>query len=150
LIGEELELAIELEKSVYRLDEQIFCKITLTNRGSESLAVNRRLLVNTPHAPPPYREITFDVLSPSENPVQFGTKINVGSPGEEDIIVLEPGSSVDRTYELTKDFDFDELGEYTVQATYENQSDLGRGPGDRKGGVWIGRLESNILNFQIK
>ncbi|UCF08850.1 MAG: hypothetical protein JSW28_03935 [Thermoplasmata archaeon] len=142
---ENLKLTIGLDRLIYKPHERILCTVILTNTGSKPVPVNKRLLVNTPHAPEPFREVTFEILSPSKEILNFRTRINVGPPNEDDIAELGPSESVEHVYDAAHDFLFEEKGEYTIRAVYENRFDF-----EGKGEVWKGRLESNILTFRLE
>jgi hypothetical protein len=113
--------------------------VAVENTGDEPLAINGRLLVNHPWAPPSERELSFDIDGPPDFVNLRRVHVNAGAAGPEDFVVLSPGGEIECRVELTEYSSMHLPGLYRVRATYENQA-FGPLAGMR---AWTGVLQSD-------
>lgn len=92
----------------------------LTNNGSSPLWVNKRFLFNTVYAPKPFREIWFDVTSPTGKKLEFICKVKAGSARQEHYVLLPPGENVKAEVKISRCFDMKEKGKYEIKAHYQD------------------------------
>ena len=92
--------------------------VVLRNTGDRPLWVNKRLLVNSPFVPEPYREVWMAVTGPDGQERRFECKIKVGRPEPKDYVALAPGQELERTVDMAKCHDLKALGAYRASATY--------------------------------
>jgi hypothetical protein len=143
LRGQDLSFTINLDKATYHKGDTVKCIMTLTNNSNKNLVINNRFLVNRPLSP---HEISFEFIGPDMKPVTFISKINASSQSKK-YIVLKPGNSQTKTYQLTEDFELTGTGNYSVTAYYNNRFDA---PASLKmSSAWKGNLISNKVSFTI-
>ena len=140
-----LKLVLTLDKVTYAPGQPVPGRLILQNAGDESLLVNSRLAINKPFAPEPFRDVYFSLKDPSGEPVDFMLKINIGAPRGEDFEDLAPGETAEQPFDLDIYFAFEQPGEYSLQAVYENHAE----PGDGRE-AWTGKVESNQISFVLK
>ena len=134
-----LELTLNVTAAKFSPGEPVTVKVALRNAGSEAVKVNSRLALNTPYAPAYMREITFRLMDPDGAPLEFQAKVNVGTPADDEFKTLQPGVSIEETYDLASYYDLDKPGRYAVQAIYQNSSE----PASPNGvSVWKGEVKS--------
>lgn len=92
--------------------------VVLRNTGDRPLWVNKRLLVNSPFVPEPYRDVWMAVTGPDGQERRFECKIRVGRPQAADYVALAPGQELERTVDMAKCHDLKALGAYRASATY--------------------------------
>lgn len=118
----QLELKVQRERD--RSRNGVIATVTLRNRGDQSLWVNRRMLVNAASAPPPMRELWFEVQGPDDKPLPFETKVHAGNAGPEHYRNLPAGASIETTVTLSDYFPFAAKGHYTIQAHYQDGNEV--------------------------
>jgi hypothetical protein len=139
-----LMLEIGLEKTRYQFGDTIPVSVKLINAGDSDIVINKRMAVNVSGAPKSLREITFNVTGPSGEYIPFTTKINVRRTTAEDLIILSPGETIEKVYNINKLYDIKNVGVYSISAVYQNsigtdQSDL----------TWKDKVISNTTTFEI-
>lgn len=97
--------------------------VVLTNTGSSPLWVNKRFLFNTVYAPKPFREIWFDVKTPTGKRLEFICKVKAGAASQEHYTLLPPGDAVKTEIKISRCFDMREKGKYEVKAYYQDGND---------------------------
>ena len=141
-----LQLTLELNKSTFAAGEPISGKITLRNTGPESVEVNGRMALNAPFSPRVFREVALALQDPSGAPMDFQARVNIGAPRDNHFKSLAPGEVTEKTYNLADYYAFDKPGTYTVQATYQNQSQ----PAEPNGhAAWQGELTAPTVSFSV-
>lgn len=83
-----LELAVQTPQAPP--EESNYVTLRLRNVGSGDLWVNKRMLVNTVHAPARMREVWFDVVAPDGESIPFSCKVRAGSAEPSHYRVLRP------------------------------------------------------------
>jgi len=138
---EELIFYISVDKESYTIGEAIYCTMVLANKSKVPLIVNDRFLVNYDETFP--HEVLFTVTGPEGKKLPFEIIVRAGLPQKEYFKELEPGEFTLRRYELSWAYNFNEEGEYTIQAIYENNY--------QPEGIlaWKGKLKSNIINIKV-
>jgi hypothetical protein len=139
----DLEFSISISRDEYRKGEPVPCKLALTNRGSQTLYVNKRMLVNYPQM---QHDVYFEITDENGKKAPIGMLVNAGKPKDEDFEELEPDASVSKQIDLARDFKLDP-GSYTFKAVYENSTIPSRMDISK---VWKGKIESNTLNITIR
>jgi hypothetical protein len=132
------------ESDKFRKGGSIPVKVLLKNTGPDPLLINNRLALNAPTAPALYREIAFTVTDPNGKPVYFGARVNIGRPDSRHFKELGPGETIERVYDLKGYYKFETPGQYTLQASYQNQSD-----GVNGHEPWKGEVKSNVGSLTI-
>jgi hypothetical protein len=142
--AQELRLRIEFDKSTYRADEPIVCRVTLENISENRHVVNNRMLVYVPTGP---HELTFQILAPDKATMEFESKVRASFESD-DFLLLLPKHLTGRLYDLRHDYTLTKRGEYTVRAYYETKTEapasLNLPP------AWRGSLESNRATFTLE
>jgi hypothetical protein len=141
----ELVLTLSFNADEYAAEAPIQAFLQLQNTGRESPMVNQRMAMNSPAAPKELREIVFIVLGPAGAELPLGARINLRPPTESDFTVLAPGAAVQREYSLGEFYSFDQPGQYTISAVYQNSSDP---PSGRE--TWKGEVLSNIVIITVR
>ena len=141
----DLMLTLSFNADDYAADASIQAFVQLQNTGSESPLINQRMAMNSPAAPKELREVAFIVLGPTGTEVPLGARINLRPPTESDFTVLAPGAAVQRNYSLREFYSFDQPGQYTISAVYQNSSDPPSGVES-----WKGDLQSNIVIITVR
>jgi hypothetical protein len=141
---EPLVVTLELEKDAYSLTDVINAKIILANNGKTNVIVNSRMALNFSAALASDRDIELIISQPSGDAVPFIVKLRIAPLANGDFVVLESGDSIQQSYDLRDYYQLDEIGEYTITAIYENQSDPSKGIC-----TWKGKLESNKVSFTL-
>jgi hypothetical protein len=95
--------------------------LALINASDRPVWVNRRMLVGLPGASDGRREIWLDVTGPS-GAVDFRCKVDALGSRAEDYIVLFPGQSVGREYDLAQCYILDNHRKYSVTAHFQDSS----------------------------
>lgn len=141
---QDLRLRIEFEKSSYRSDEPIVCRVLIENVSDKYLTVNNRMLVNIATGP---HELRFQILGPDKTSVPFVTKIRASFESDQ-FMLLPPSQVTGLLYDLRKDHPLTQRGTYTVRAYYENKNEA---PAQVKlPPAWRGSLESNRASFSLE
>jgi hypothetical protein len=139
-----LSLSLTLDKPDYAMTDAITAKVILLNKGSETLKVNRRLLLNYLGAPKVFCEVSFIITNSANSKVPFAARVNASEPEDADFTELGPQQSIEESYLLRQFFRLDEPGRYTLQAIYQNSSDPSTGP------AWKGKVESDQIVVDVK
>ena len=138
-----LKLEISASKDRYQVGEEILVKVYLFNLNDDPITVNTRLGINRPDFP---GEISFKVIDPSGNPIAFMARVNIGTPESEHFSTIIPGNFIGKEYDLDFYFPFDDLGQYSITATYQN-----KWSGDHVGlEAWVGTLPSNTISLHVE
>ena len=139
----DLEFSISISKDEYKEGEPIPFQLALKNRSSQTLYVNKRMLVNYPQM---QHDVYFEITDENGKKAPIGMLVNAGKPTGEDFEELNPEASVSKQIDLARDFKMDP-GSYTVKGVYENSTTP---PGIDVSKVWKGKIESNTLNVTIR
>lgn len=116
-------LDVEMPRSDVSVRSSAEARITLKNDDKRPLWVNGRLLVNSVHAPKPYRELHLVVVNPSGAQLDFQLKVRAGQASRTDYHVLGPGESLSVSVDLSECFDLTVVGAYSVVAVFEDGTD---------------------------
>ena len=143
--AQDLSLHLSTDQSTYHMNQRMLVVLTLQNSSSNNLLIQKRLVVNTKGVLPPVRDVFFSISTPSGGELEFDLLPNTPLVSPSDFLELTKGESISRSISLTTYYQFKEIGTYTVQAVYENQSD----PGDGRT-AWKGIITSNTVNFTIE
>lgn len=117
-----LRLHAEVSPNTGAIGEPVTLILRLSNVDFRPVAVNRRMLLNTPTAPPAFGEIRLRVEGPPGYQNEITFNVRAGEPAPTDFIVLMPQESVERRYTLT---DYESLhapGNYRLVAEYGNST----------------------------
>jgi hypothetical protein len=118
--GSSARLEVDLARADVISGENIDAQLSLQNEGTQPLWANGRMLVNSPHAPKPYREITLSVVDHQGVQLNFQCKVRAGQASSDDYSVLGSGQSLSVPVRLNECFDLSREGTYLVVATYED------------------------------
>lgn len=142
---DDLALTLRFNADDYGADDPIQAMIELQSTGNDSRLVNQRMTLSSPAAPKEVREVVFTVIGPTGKEVPLGARINLRPPNETDFAALAPGASVQRGYSLREFYSFDQPGQYTISAVYQNSSDPPTG-----GEAWKGEVQSNVVIITLR
>lgn len=137
-------ITLTLDKADYSSGEAIQATLFLRNATNESLLVNKRMAVNLPSAPDAVREVSFLISGPSGQELPLNARINVRLPTEDDFSILSPGQTVQQTRELQSLYSFEESGQYSIYAVYQNMEDPPSGAE-----AWKGEITSNLVILTV-
>ncbi len=132
-----LSLVLELDKNIYKISEVIKANLTLSEKEKANTLINARMIVDS--------DIRFVIMTPSGQKAGFLIKIRVFPPIDNDFVILYSKHSIQAEYNLEEFYQLNETGIYTVYAIYENHFDPNNGLA-----AWKGKIESNMLQFEIK
>ena len=135
-----LQFTIALSAASYSAGRPVPLDMTLTNVSSAPLRVNGRLAVNDDREPAAFREVTFDIRTPSGKRASFRLDIKRGAARPSDLVSLKPHESVRKTADLAHYYVLRETGTYEVRATYASAA-----PGSENGPV-----ASNVVRFTVR
>lgn len=134
-----LQFTIALSARSYAAGAPIPLDMTLANASPAPVRVNGRLAVNDEREPAAFREVTFDIRTPSGKRASFRLDIKIGAARPSDIVALKPHGSVRKTVDLAHNYALRETGTYEARATYASAA-----PGAENGPV-----VSNALRFTV-
>lgn len=135
----DLKVIIEFVKNSkkYYKNEPLKINLILNNQNESDIVINKRLVPNF--------DIIFSIKKPSGEYVTFSHLVFVGPPQQDDFIKLAKKSEVKFIFDLIE-YNLNEIGKYSVMGIYQNQYD-----GSEFGlKAWTGRIESNVLEFEIR
>jgi hypothetical protein len=145
-----LRLVLEPSQDAFDVDDDMPLRVRLVNDGDDPVKVNGRLAVSSDDGA---GELTFSVVGPSGEPLPFGSRVNLGRPGPDDVATISPTRFVGVTIDLVDYFNLDEPGTYRISATYrssaggENGEEEGEGlPAD----VWTGEVTSDEVSIEVQ
>jgi hypothetical protein len=138
-----LTLTLRVSTAPSAVGAALSAELTLANTGPEPVVVNGRLAENTPHAPDPYREVTFELEGPDGKPLSFGPKIRIGAPQPSDAREIAPGASIKHSYDLARLYDLKKPGNYRVRAFYASAPLIDA----RERPVWTEQVEAAWVTF---
>ena len=139
-----LELEIEMKRSNYQVDQPIPVLVRLKNSGSSVIVVQKRMVLNSPGTPNFAKDVEFHIANSLSEPVRFMSQVDARLVNPEDIKFLLPGKSIEVTYDINIDYEFNPGESYSVYAIYQNSSES-----DKSKLTWKGTLISNTLLFDI-
>ena len=154
-----LSLRIDPDRYVYHLNDVINLTIKLMNTSERTLLVTDYLVYDLPDLPPPLRTLSYEIVGPDgEKLKNIGLAINKRSMRVTNFVLLNPGESVDRMEAPTWWFHFDQIGDYSIKACYENTIDPGWFAQIESSGVsdydlrnaWKGIICSNETNIRVE
>jgi hypothetical protein len=147
-VAEGAALELFAPRATWKQGEKVRLAVRLKNDGQAPLWFNRRMLLNTPSAPPFLREIWMEVIGPGGAPLRFRAKVTALFPVPENYLVLPPGEVYTRELPVATAFDFGAAGRYAVVAHYRDGNDPP--PPAPEGAVYLaGELVSNGLELEI-
>ena len=135
-----MQFTIALAAPSYAAGTPIPIDMALVNVSSRPERVNTRLAVNDEREPAAFREVTFDVRTPSGKRAAFRLDIKIGAPHADRLVVLEPRRSARRSIDLAKYYAIREPGSYEVRATYASAAP----------GTVAGPVASNTVRFTLR
>ena len=133
-----LQFTIAVGAGPYAVGHPVPLAMTLTNASSAPVRVNGRLAVNDEREPAAFREVTFDIRTPSGKRAAFRLDIKRGAARPSDVVSLKR-QSVRKTIDLAHYYVIRETGTYEARATYASAA-----PGSESGPV-----TSNSLRFTV-
>ena len=140
----ELKLVLQMDQTAFASDDAVKVRVFIENVSHLDVVLNSRMLVNRTVGP---HELFFLVTGPDAKAVPFQARIR-DSFESQDFIMLHNQQVFGRLYDLGRAHFFEQKGEYSVAAFYENQQDA---PAELKlPAAWKGRLKSNTLTFTIR
>jgi len=143
-IGKGLELVLGIDQLDYKKGEDITATLYLSNPQQDTILVNKRMSVYFLELKY-YGEVAFIITAPSGREVSYGVRDSGSYPEEDDFSDLGPEETISRSYILNRYYYFfNEVGQYSVQAVYHNDSD----PGDGRI-AWKGEIRSDVVHFTI-
>jgi len=152
-----LSFEISLPKTQFAVGEPIPLTMVLRNVSSETLTVNKRLMVNDAQARSPFRDVTLHIKTPLGDEAAFRFDIGVGFPGPDDFVKLAPGETFEKSVNMTDWYALDAEGRYEVTAVYQNSVPGPRMFDDATGTYVEGEIgairikrSSNALVFQLE
>ena len=115
-------VSLELVSTAPRFSSGQSVNVTaqLRNAGSGPVWLNKRMLLNTEHAPASMRELWLHITGPDGQAVPFSCKVRAGKAQAKDYALVEPGETVSVKLDLTQCFDLKTPGQYKVQASYKD------------------------------
>ena len=131
---------IALGAKDYQAGHPIPIGMALANDSPAPVRVNGRLAVNDEREPADFREVTFDVRTPSGKRASFRLDIKRGAALPSEVVSLKPHASVRKTIDLARYFTIRETGTYAVHATYASTAP----------GAVTGPVTSNALHFTVR
>jgi hypothetical protein len=134
-----LQFTIALSAGSYAVGHPVPLAMTLTNGPAAPVRVNGRLAVNDDREPAAFREVTFDIRTPSGKRAPFRLDIKRGAARPSDLVSLKPHESVRKTVDLAHYYAVHETGTYEARATYASTA-----PGAEHGPV-----TSNVVRFTV-
>jgi uncharacterized protein (DUF58 family) len=135
-----LQLTIALGAGSYAAGGPMPLDVTLANASSAPVRVNGRLGVNDDREPAAFREVTFDIRTPSGKRASFRLDVKRGAARPSHIVSLKPHDSVRKTVDLAHYYALHETGTYEARATYASAA-----PGAERGPV-----TSNSVRFTVR
>ena len=135
-----LQFTIALRTGSYSVGRPVPLDMTLTNASPSSVRVNGRLAVNDEREPAAFREVTFDIRTPSGKRASFRLDIKRGAAHPSDVVSLKPHDSIKKTVDVAHYYAVHETGTYEMRATYASAA-----PGAENGPV-----TSNALRFAVR
>jgi len=141
-VDSELTFTISSDKQIYSLNEEIFITMSLKNNSDEPIIVNN-LLISDRRPPRPFGVVAFTIYSPTGDLLIFLPFIDY-FPSDAMFVLLQPNESTSKRNAVSKDYDFDQIGIYTISAEYNNLLDSHDGRT-----AWKGTLESNTITIEV-
>ena len=146
--GAPLCLELELNQEMYRPGEYIEAHVTLRNCSDEPVLANQRMAptLDNSREGALRGEVSFMIITPEGIEPFINVRVdNRRSPQERDFREMEPDETVSRVYPISEYFSPLYLsGEYSVQAIYRNDWDLGDGRV-----AWEGEIFSNVVHYTV-
>ena len=139
-----LALMIEMDEDTYTMGDDILVKYTIQNVSTEKILVLSRLAMSNFEGDP-LGVIWFRITTPSGQDAVMHWKVDTRYTNS-DFVWLEPGEALVIEENVSDWYDLLEAGQYSVQATYENQV-LDPDNGET---AWKGLVESNTVYFTIE
>lgn len=137
-----LQFKIKFSKNSYKINEEILCLLSLTNKSKKRIAVKTRMAVNRGNEP---HDVAFKVYDPTGKLLPLIPDITcpiILRPGN--YKTIEPGRRVIKFCQIEYLFEFKKVGKYRIQAEYVNWIS----PEYTK--LWEGKLESNIAEIWLR
>lgn len=121
-------LEIVLAAEEYLPGREIIATIRLRNTADRPLWMNRRMLLNSRHAPAPFRELTLDIRGPGGRAVDFNCKVRAGPPQPKNYALVPARSTIEQRVDLTGCFDLSAAGAYQLVAHYRDGNETPPAP----------------------
>jgi hypothetical protein len=131
-----------LAQSRARVSAPVEALVTLRNQDDQPVLVNRRMLFSTPRNLEREREVTFDIEGPPGYVNTRVVHVHARRPADEHFVLLQPGESVERMYNLAEYNSMHEPGFYVIRASYTNVHHPTRGR------AWTGSIESESVQLE--
>jgi hypothetical protein len=114
----QLDIAVVPERSI--IGAEIELTVVLTNISEQTIAVNKRMLLNRPDVSPGYGEIFLYVTGPEgyQNKARF--TIRTGPPTANHFTLLSTGQSIRKSFRLWKFESLHLPGNYEIVVVYHN------------------------------
>jgi len=75
----ELTFSMSTNKTTYKLGEKVLGKLILQNTGHEAIFINKRMACHSKMSPTPLREVTFHMIAPSGQELDFDPALTIYS-----------------------------------------------------------------------
>lgn len=143
-----MKLDVEMSADRFNVGGDVELALVLTNVAPDDLWVNERLLVNSAHAPAPFREIWVDLQGPGAKRLNFTRKIRAGFADPQHYVVLGPGRSVKTSLNLARYFDLTVEGGYALIVSYQDGNPE---PPQAPSGArhFAGKVRSDLIEFRV-
>ncbi len=140
----EARLVVSLKnKAAYKAGEAVIVTVMLSNQSQVPILINGRMLFNRYPNP---GEISFNIEGPKK---QTYPLLKIISPQEitpTDLIVLQPGETLEREVDLSLMYGVRYRGRYRIQVLYYNSIDLEKD----KLRTWRGSLASDPTDIYLR
>ncbi|MFL5765172.1 MAG: hypothetical protein ACJ77K_14610 [Bacteroidia bacterium] len=121
-----LSVTLESKKRTFKTDEEICFTVTLTNISSDTLVINRGLLIGYEDGFAAERDICFRIYREDGSRVKITDNDIVDIDGlpvdQRDIKSLAPGNSVQDNVWFTTAYHFHEPGKYKIAGIYQSRA----------------------------
>jgi hypothetical protein len=141
-LGRGLQFRIAFIKNSYQVGDPMFCFMSLDNKSDNPVIVKSRMAVNRESEP---HDVFFRVYDPDGRRLSFLPDVVLPLPlSSEDFVTLAQGELAVEVCQIEGLFEMDRPGKYKIQAVYVNGFSLE--------GInsWIGELESNIVEIELR
>jgi len=138
----DLEIWLQAEEA-YHSRKPIKVTVMVSNRSTDPLLVNKRMLFNFEGLE---GELFFDVQDPRGEAMSFQLLITPREPRNDEFVVLKPGHAIQRTVDLKELHKIKRKGTYKVRVTYRNVYE--RSLDSMR--AWMGSVSSDPLTLVVK
>ena len=148
-----LSLTLAFKQKSFDSFENVTALITLTNIGDENILVNGKMLFLPIDTPAKALQGLILISDNSGKPIYLNGFINYEFPNKDQLVVLAPGQSLEKTFTLysvgfsPQYFKGNET--YTVTVAYQNSFEVTKVIDTKEIKSWVGKIQSNSDTFEI-